>query len=325
MKKTLASLAAGSALTFGIPVVLAWAALPGAVNSLSSLTAGTTRTQPGGGSGRGGHAALGVPAPMLAIYAAAALTCPGLPWSVLAAVGTVESDNGMSTLPGVQSGRNAAGAEGPMQFEPATFARYAEPAPPGGTDPPSPYDPLDAAYAAARLLCAAGASTTPGVGRALYAYNHSVAYVEQVLGTASAYGWAAGAAGSQRGLIAAEYALAQIGTPYRWGGESPGSGFDCSGLVQAAWAHAGVLLPRVAQQQFDSGSFLPDGSALGPGDLVFFGADPAAITHVGLVVAPGVMVDAPHSGATVRIESFPTSIGAPWGDDLVDGMTRPGV
>ena len=55
----------------------------------------------------------------------AAQTCPGLPWGVLAGIGEVESDHGQSTAPGVHSGANFAGAEGPMQFEPATFARYA--------------------------------------------------------------------------------------------------------------------------------------------------------------------------------------------------------
>jgi integrase len=55
----------------------------------------------------------------------AARTCPGLPWSVLAGIGKVESDHGQSTAPGIRSGANFAGAEGPMQFEPATFARYA--------------------------------------------------------------------------------------------------------------------------------------------------------------------------------------------------------
>jgi hypothetical protein len=67
-----------------------------------------------------------VPAAMLALYQEAAATCPGLPWTVLAAIGTVESGNGTSDLPGVRSGANSAGAEGPMQFEPATFAAYDE-------------------------------------------------------------------------------------------------------------------------------------------------------------------------------------------------------
>ncbi len=92
---------------------------------------------------------------------------------MLAAIGTVESDNGQSTLPGVHSGANSAGAEGPMQFEPATFAEYDEPEPPGGADPPSPYDPTDAVYAAARLLCANGAAGGVDLAGAVYAYNHS--------------------------------------------------------------------------------------------------------------------------------------------------------
>ena len=81
-----------------------------------------------------------IPPEYLTAYMAAAASCPGLSWSVLAAIGTVESDNGTSTAPGVASGANSAGAEGPMQFEPATFAEYAQPVPPGGAVPPSPYD-----------------------------------------------------------------------------------------------------------------------------------------------------------------------------------------
>ena len=64
-----------------------------------------------------------IPPIMLALYQEAAATCPGLPWTVLAAIGTVESDNGQSNLPGVHTGANVAGAEGTMQFEPATFAK----------------------------------------------------------------------------------------------------------------------------------------------------------------------------------------------------------
>jgi hypothetical protein len=63
-----------------------------------------------------------IPAPILTLYQEAAATCPGLPWTVLAAIGTVESDNGQSPLPGVHGGANAAGAEGPMQFLPTTFS-----------------------------------------------------------------------------------------------------------------------------------------------------------------------------------------------------------
>lgn len=270
-----------------------------------------------------------IPPAMLELYAEAAASCPGLAWQVLAAVGTVESDNGLSSAPGVHSGHNGAGAEGPMQFEPATFAGYDRPVPPGGADPPTPYDPADAVWAAARLLCASGAATPTTVGQALWDYNHSGAYVADVLRVAASYGYGSPGGGTNPGegpgAIAVEYALAQVGTPYRWGGEQAGVGFDCSGLAQAAFAVAGVVIPRVAQAQFDAGPAVPPGRALAAGDLVFFGTGPSAVTHVGLVVDPaGVMVDAPHTGADVRVEPFPTEIGAAWGSDVYVGATAPG-
>jgi cell wall-associated NlpC family hydrolase len=127
------------------------------------------------------------------------------------------------------------------------------------------------------------------------------------------------------GATAVEYALAQLGTPYRWGGEQAGVGFDCSGLAQAAWAAAGVAIPRVAADQQAAGPAVAPG-ALAPGDLVFFGPAPGApATHVGIVVDPaGVMVDAPHTGADVRVEPFPTVPGEAWGDDVYEGATAPG-
>ena len=283
------------------------------------------------GVGSGGPAAstaatANIPAAMLALYQQAAATCPGLPWTIVAAIGTVESDNGQSSLPGVHSGANSAGAEGPMQFEPATFAAYDEPVPPGGATPPSPYDPTDAVYAAARLLCANGGAGGADLSGAVYDYNHSAAYVAQVLALAQTYaaastaasgGSPALAAASGAGALAVSWALSQIGTPYVWGGETPGKGFDCSGLVQAAYAVAGVALPRVAQDQYGHTAKLAPGAALEPGDLVFFGGGPGSIDHVGLFVGvvngQDVMVDAPHTGADVRAEDFPATVGASFG------------
>ena len=115
----------------------------------------------------------------------AAATCPGLAWSVLAAIGRVESDSGRSSAPGVANGANSAGAEGPMQFESATFARYGVVGP-GGADPPSPYDPVDAIYSAAKLLCADGAARPSTLFSAIDDYNHSLSYVETVVVLAQA-------------------------------------------------------------------------------------------------------------------------------------------
>lgn len=301
------------------------------VASAVSMFGVETPSAPGAGGGATGAAGADIPPAMLELYREAATTCVGLPWTVLAAIGTIESDNGQSDLPGVQSGANAAGAEGPMQFLPATFAEYAEPVPIGGADPPSPYDPTDAVYAAARLLCANGAAGGTDIAGAIFAYNHSTSYVQQVLTLAQSYGGIAATPvdlpGSTAGAVAVEWALAQIGTPYVWGGETPGVGFDCSGLVQAAYAVAGIRLPRVAQDQYDGTPKLPAGSPLSPGDLVFFGGDPSSIDHVGLYVGvvdgESVMVDAPYTGADVRAEGFPATVGAPFGGLVFVGATRP--
>ena len=287
--------------------------------------AGLASLLSGGDATPSATATANIPPAMLTLYQQAAATCPGLPWTVLAAIGTVESGNGTSTLPGVHSGANSAGAEGPMQFEPATFAEYDQPVPPGGANPPSPYDPTDAAYAAARDLCANGAANGTNLQAAVHAYNHASWYVTEVLDLANTYGQtqaqtvAAGTAGG----IAVDWALAQVGTPYVWGGETPGVGFDCSGLVQAAYSVAGISLPRVAQDQYDTGPILPPGMPLEPGDLVFFGGGPDSIDHVGLVISPGVMVDAPYTGADVREDTFPTTIGASFGNMTYVGATQP--
>ena len=271
-----------------------------------------------------------IPPAMLTLYQEAATTCPGLPWTVLAAIGTIESDNGQSTLPGVHSGANSAGAEGPMQFEPATFAAYDEPVPPGGAEPASPYDPTDAVYAAARMLCANGAANGADLTAAIESYNHSSSYVAQVLALAQSYGGTTTSlvpTGSSAAVVAAEWAMQQIGTPYIWGGETAGVGFDCSGLVQAAYRAAGVSLPRVAQDQYDATTKVPPGAPLEVGDLVFFGSGPGGIDHVGLYVGvssgASVMVDAPHTGADVRVEKFPTAVGTAFGSELYVGASRP--
>jgi cell wall-associated NlpC family hydrolase len=314
--------AVGALVALGLVVGLLGTAVVGSAMATFGLDVQPTATS---------AATSKIPPAMMALYQQAAATCPGLPWTVLSAIGTIESDNGQSNLPGVQSGANSAGAEGMMQFEPATFAEYAEPVPPGGADPPSPYDPTDAVYAAARLLCANGAAGGADIAGAIFAYNHSADYVQQVLALAQSYGGVTAAAVdlsvSTTGAVALQWALAQIGTPYVWGGETPGVGFDCSGLVQAAYAVAGIRLARVAQEQYDNTPKVPADSPLAPGDLVFFGGDPSTVDHVGLYVGvvdgQSVMVDAPHTGADVRAEAFPATIGASFGGLGFLGATRP--
>ena len=304
----LALAAASITVLVGLPV-LAATALGGAA------TGGTADVPAATGAG----ATPAIPAAWVSIEEQAAATCPGLPWSVLGAIGTVESHSGRSIAPGVWSGSNPAGAEGPMQFEPDTFAAYATVGP-GGLDPPSPYDTVDAIYTAAAMLCANGAGSPAAMRNAVLAYNHSATYANTVLALTVAF--AAEPSLPSIGATAIAYAASQLGVPYAWGGTGPG-GFDCSGLVQAAYASAGVSLPRVAQDQFEAGPAVPAGSPFAPGDLVFFGTGPAGVSHVGLVLAPGIMIDAPHTGAVVQAEAFPATVGAPWGDELVVGATRP--
>ncbi len=104
----------------------------------------------------------------------------------------------------------------------------------------------------------------------------------------------AGAAG-----VAIKAAEQEIGVPYHYGGTSPDTGFDCSGLMLWAWAHAGVNLPRTAAEQQHLGAMVSSEAALQPGDLVFFG-DPAH--HVGMYVGNGDMIDAPTTGQDVQIQ-----------------------
>ena len=126
-----------------------------------------------------------MPKQYLTSYRAAARTCPGLSWTVLAGIGTIESDNGRSAARGVHSGTNPKGAEGPMQFEPGTFAEYKVRM--DQSRKLTPYDPMDAIYSAARMLCANGAGSAEGLHGAIFAYNHACWYVQDVLTIASRY------------------------------------------------------------------------------------------------------------------------------------------
>lgn len=97
---------------------------------------------------------------------------------------------------------------------------------------------------------------------------------------------------------AIEAAESQIGVPYVWGGETPGVGFDCSGLIQWAWAQVGVSLPRTSGAQYEATTQVPLAD-IEPGDLLFYGPDGA--DHVAMYVGGGQMIEAPETGQTVHI------------------------
>jgi cell wall-associated NlpC family hydrolase len=116
-------------------------------------------------------------------------------------------------------------------------------------------------------------------------------------------GFATSPAPNQAAARAVQAALGQLGKPYRWGATGPGE-FDCSGLTGWAYLQAGVALPRTSRQQWPTGSHVTP-AALLPGDLVFYGTDtrdPGSIHHVGMYVGQGLMVNAPYTGAQVRVE-----------------------
>ena len=148
------------------------------------LTAVLPPAGPAGAASPPGLAA--IPARYLTWYREAARTCPGLSWEVLAGIGTMESNNGRSSARGVHKGKNRKGAEGPMQFEPATFAEYAVRA-----DPParSPLTTPRTRSSPPPGCCAPTAprAGTPGLQRAIFAYNHACWYVSDVLAIAARY------------------------------------------------------------------------------------------------------------------------------------------
>ncbi len=286
-----------------------------------------------------------IPANYLAIYRKVGLQY-NIPWTIMAGIGTEESNNGQSTLPGVHSLQNGFGAAGPMQIgiggastntwggapiHPAAQKVAGVATDGNGDGVANVYDPADAIPAAAKYLVAHGA---PGnMAGAIFAYNHAGWYVTAVENFAAQYatggftvaqvnpGPAAPATGCNPGnsvltalttpnaavATAIRYAEAQIGKPYLWGGTGPDS-FDCSGLVEMAYRAAGITVPRVAKDQYHWGPVVSP-TAVSPGDLVFFaGADGTTVDpgHVGLVIDKNTMIEAYATGFPIRVSQFGT-------------------
>jgi len=299
-------------LAIGVPVAL--------LLVISLLVVGLA-TRIIGGSGPSAGAMADIPPEYLTLYQSAADTCPGLPWQVLAAIGKKETNHGRSTLPGVQSGMNFAGAAGPMQFGIGGKAGNTWGGTPVRQVPPdlrygmdgngdgiaSVYQPADAIFSAARYLCANGAGQGGDLTRAIFAYNRADWYVSQVLAVASGYA-AGGAAGLPAGPAverAVAFAYSQLGQPYRWGAAGEEGTFDCSGLTMRAYQAGGAKIPRTSREQWYFGARVGNPADLLPGDLVFYAydlGDPATIHHVGIYIGAGNMIDAPRRNTVIRIE-----------------------
>jgi len=105
---------------------------------------------------------------------------------------------------------------------------------------------------------------------------------------------------------AIQAAMSQRGVPYVWGGETPGVGFDCSGLVQWSFAQAGISLPRTSGAQYAATTHIPLAD-IQAGDLLFYG--PGGSEHVALYIGGGSMIEAPYTGASVWVTGVRTDSG----------------
>lgn len=199
---------------------------------------------------------------------------------------------------------------------------------PGGQNPPSPYDPVDAVYATARMLCANGAANGQDLHAVIFAYNHSENYVAAVLATAQFYaaditpgGLVGGAWSPAIGQAIADRALRWLSWPYTFdGGNAAGPtygkavdhdsrndahvyGFDCSGLSLYAVTPWLSLDHDAATQYGQAGSVHPTVAQLRPGDLVFWSNNGTVtgIGHEAIYLGDGQVVQAPHSRAKIEI------------------------
>ena len=313
-------------------------------NAFFAASAGCSGQQTGtAGQPAGGARAKGIPANFLYWYKRVGQQY-GVPWTILAGIGTVESDNGQTTLPGVHSGQNGFGAAGPMQIgiegasgntwggapiHPASQVVAGVATDEDGDGIANVYDPADAIAGAAKYLLEFNVQANPSA--AIFAYNHLQSYVQSVLMYAGRYAGGnfsvvsaqlpsantvagcvqtAGSvpavqAPTQTVAAAISFAEQQLGKPYLWGGTGPDA-FDCSGLVMMASRAAGINIARTAADQWATETKVP-ASQVQPGDLVFFvGADGTVSHpgHVGLVIGGGKMIEAYATGFPIRVASY---------------------
>jgi cell wall-associated NlpC family hydrolase len=140
----------------------------------------------------------------------------------------------------------------------------------------------------ALALALAGCSTTPSLVRGPY-FDASVEVPSEI--------------SHEQAQDVTIAALGLVGTPYRYGGNTPASGFDCSGLIDYVFeTRAGVALPRTVERLQHWGQSVSR-DQLRSGDLVFFGRRDAA-THAGIYVGDGSFVHAPSTGGTVRLDQL---------------------
>jgi peptidoglycan DL-endopeptidase CwlO len=157
---------------------------------------------------------------------------------------------------------------------------------------------LEAQQAARQLQMVQAAQASVAAAQA----EQAAALQETVVGVSAATpDGATVSPASSYGSPVVAVAMSFLGTPYVWGGAEPG-GFDCSGLVMYSFARVGVSLPHSSYAQWNYGVSVPY-DQLQPGDIVFFDG----LGHVGLYIGGGEYVDAPYTGAVVRVDSLDNS------------------
>ena len=142
--------------------------------------------------------------------------------------------------------------------------------------------------------------------------NSNLPKARQLIKNANNAGGHLGPGGSAKARLAAEWALSQLGVPYSFGAESPGIGFDCSGLCQWAYAKAGVAIPRTSQAQYTFTHHVQNKDAL-PGDLVFMAGSDGTVSspgHVVMYIGGGKCVAADQTGTNIRIDQMSGFLGA---------------
>jgi cell wall-associated NlpC family hydrolase len=282
-------------------------------------------------------AAASIPIPsLIPVLEAAGSLCAGISAPLLAAQIDVESDWNPSAV-------STAGAEGLAQFLPATFAVYGQDDDgTGAASPFDAVDAVMAMgrYDCALLADVSGLSGLSGddpVSLTLAAYNAGIgavlaaqgvppyaqtqAYVAEVDSLIPTYSASLpGSSGSSFGQAVVAAATAQLGVSYSWGGGNAAGpsvgigtgattvGFDCSGLVLYAVAqasHGGIELPHSSELQATMG--LPVAPAdIEPGDVIAFalGSDHSDFDHIGIYIGNNEMIDAPDTGAVVRVDTL---------------------
>jgi cell wall-associated NlpC family hydrolase len=177
--------------------------------------------------------------------------------------------------------------------------------------------------ATAQHQAAAAAATAATVAGAVGGSSSGAAATTAANQAGGATGPVGGSAsGGSAGMAAVQAAVSQLGVPYVFGGEQPGAGFDCSGLVQWAWAQAGVTIPRTTETQWPALTHVSL-DALQPGDLLFYqnlDNDGGLVDHVVMYTGSGpygtdTVIQAPFTGSTVSYSPIFT-------EDLI-GAARP--